>query len=284
MLAYAVLGGMPSYLEQFDSDATLGDNVCATILGGHTYLSEEPDWLLLRDLRRDAVYGSILRAVAGGNRKPSDIARAIGRASAQDVGSHLATLQDLSLIMREVPITEKGNPRSRSSLYFIADNYLDFWFRYVDPTRGAVSRGLGDELWRTAIEPELHRYASRPAFERACRDYLWRAAMAGALPEGLRFADVGSWWGMGDREIDVVAADERGMVTLAGSCKWTGEPVDVADYAALQRDAAAAGFPTETAWLALFSRSGFTERLKAIAEAQQPGRVWLVDLGMMYGG
>ncbi len=41
--------------------------------------------MLLEDLRRDFIYGSILRVVALGVHKPSAIARAIGKNSAQDV-------------------------------------------------------------------------------------------------------------------------------------------------------------------------------------------------------
>ena len=130
---YAVLGGMPSYLEQFDPDRSLDDNLLATALRRNTYLHEEPDWLLLEDLRRDVTYGSILRAIAIGQRRPSDIARSIGKQSAQDVSGPLRALLDLNLVRREVPITERELPLSRTSLYFLADNYLAFWYRYVDP-------------------------------------------------------------------------------------------------------------------------------------------------------
>jgi len=95
MEAYAILGGMPSYLEQFDPAASIEENVKATVLRRNTYLSEEPDWLLLEELRRDVTYGSILRAVAMGERKPSDI----GRQSAQDVAPALANLQDMGLLV-----------------------------------------------------------------------------------------------------------------------------------------------------------------------------------------
>lgn len=85
----------------------------------------------------------------------------------------------------------------------------------------------------------------------------------------------------------MVALDERGQTVLAGSCKWTNEPMDAGDYAALQRDLAiAAGalrpIDGEGPWLALFSREGFTERLRTLAAAQQPSPLLLVDLGAMY--
>jgi uncharacterized protein len=100
--------------------------------------------------------------------------------------------------------------------------------------------------------------------------------------------DVGTWWGAGDKEIDVVALDERGQTILAGSCKWTNEPLDVGDYAALQRHIAGAAEALKPVdgdgpWLALFSQEGFTERLQALATAQQPSRLLLVDLEAMYG-
>ena len=70
MEAYAILGGMPSYLEQFDPKQSIEENVKRTILRRNTYLSEEPDWLLLEDLRKDTLYGSIFRRLPEENANP----------------------------------------------------------------------------------------------------------------------------------------------------------------------------------------------------------------------
>ncbi len=288
MEAYAILGGMPSYLEQFDPGIGIAGNLMATVLRRNTYLSEEPNWLLLEDLRRDVTYGSILRAVAQGDRRPSEIAKTIGKGAAQDVAPQLTTLQEMGLLVREVPITERGQARSRNSLYFLADNYLDFWYRYVDPARSLIVRGLGARLWEQTIAPSLSQYVSRPAFERACRQFLWRVLASEARPASVAplaetgFTEVGTWWGVGDREIDVMATDMRGQVVLAGSCKWTEAAVDVREYAALQRDLTLAGLDGSDPVLVLFSRSGFTPRLTEIAAAQEPKRLVLVDLETMY--
>jgi AAA+ ATPase superfamily predicted ATPase len=282
MVSYAILGGMPAYLEQFEPGRSIEENVKATALRRNTYLSEEPEWLLLGELRRDITYASILRAVASGARRPSDIARAIGKDSAQDVAPQLVTLRQMGLLFREVPVTERSQPRSRNSLYWVADHYLDFWYRYVDPARSLVARGLGERLWERSIAPTLGECVSRPAFERACREYLWRALAGGLLPADLTFAEVGSWWGAGSLEIDVLATGERGQVALAGSCKWTGDPVDVREYAALQETLTLSRQETEAPYMALFSRSGFTERLRRIAAVQQPPRLLLIDVGIMY--
>ncbi|HEY3330760.1 MAG TPA: ATP-binding protein [Capsulimonadaceae bacterium] len=292
MEAYAILGGVPSYLEQFDSTKSIEHNVKSTVLRRNTYLSEEPDWLLLEDLRRDTVYGSILRVIARGERKPSDIARAIGKKSAQDVTSQMDHLRELGLVLREVPITEARQSRSRNSLYWIADPYLDFWYRFVDPAQSLIARGLGDRLWEQTIAPAFQQHISRPIFERACRQYLWRALTADTLPHDLLFTDIGTWWGASDKEIDIVAVDSHSKVVALGSCKWTNAPVDVSEYAAMLKDVALAAPDlgidaasvgrSDGPWLLMFSRSGFTERLTQLADPQANCRLILVPLDAMY--
>ena len=263
--AYAILGGMPSYLEQFDPDRDIEDNLLATALRRNTYLNEEPDWLLLEDLRRDVTYGSILRAIATGERRPSDIARAIGKQSAQDVSAQLEALLSLELIRREVPITERRQPRSRTSLYFLADHYLAFWYRYVDPGRSLIAQGLGERVL-ARIRASFHEHVARPPFEEVCRQFLWRAYTARALPPDLHFDAVGTWWN-GRHEIDVVAM-EANATTLVGSCKWTNARVGLRELQAL-RQAAAAGAdrlnPAPSCWFALFSREGFEADLVSLA-------------------
>jgi len=282
LTAYAVLGGMPSYLEQFDPALSIEGNVVATALRPNTYLAQEPEWLLLEDLRRDVLYGSVLRAIAHGERKPSDIARAIGKNSAQDISVQLGNLQELGLVVREVPVTEKGLTRSRNSLYFVADHYLNFWYRFVDPARSLVAQGLGARVWNRSINPNLSEFVSNPAFEWACRDYLWRCARAGAVPPDLHFSDVGPWWGGGDIEIDVLALDERREPVAAGSCKWTADPLGIAEWDALRRDLVRAGLDRPGLVHFLFSKSGFQPTLVDLARANPQSRIVLVSLDAMF--
>ena len=282
MTAYGVLGGMPSYLEQFDPRVSIEQNVRATILRPNTYLAQKPEWLLLEDLRRDVIYGSLLRAVAQGARKPSDIARAIGKDSAQDIGTHLSTLQELGLLVREIPITEKQQSRTRNSLYFLADNYLDFWYRFIDPARSLIAQDLGGQVWERQIAPMLDQHLSRPTFERACRSYLWRGLRAGTLPPELHFTEVGTWWGAGDVEIDMVAINETGAATAVGSSKWTNERVGLHEYDALRRDLTKSGIAQDNPTYFLFSREGFNEPLIEFAEKRTDSGLVLVSLETMY--
>jgi hypothetical protein len=97
----------------------------------------------------------------------------------------------------------------------------------------------------------------------------------------LHCVDVGSWWSAG-HEIDVVCVDENRIITLVGSCKWTQQPMDVKHYAELRQALDNAPTSVPQPYFALFSRTGFTPRLKELAADSE--RVWLVDLDRIYSG
>jgi hypothetical protein len=184
--------------------------------------------------------------------------------------------------VREVPITEKGQVRSRNSLYYISDHYLNFWYRFVDPARSLISQGLGGQLWMNDIQPKLAQYVSKPAFEWVARDYLWRALRMGILPGHLRFVDVGTWWGGGDIEMDVMAVNADRQPLIVGSCKWTSSSVGLAELDVLRRDVARAGFDTSGLHYALFSRSGFNQPFLDYVAEHPDERVMLVDVERLY--
>jgi AAA+ ATPase superfamily predicted ATPase len=279
--AYAVLGGLPSYLEQFDADRSLDENLLRTVLRPNTYLNQEPEWLLLQDLRSDIVYGSILRAIASGRRKPSEIAQAIGRRSAQDVAPQLEMLQALGLVTRQVSVTDRKVPRSRRSLYWLADNYLAFWYRYVDPLGRLIVQDRGD-LALARIKESFHEFVAIPPWEDVCRQYLWRALAREALPEGIEFTELGPWWD-DQSEIDIIALDGS-KASLAGSCKWTNAPMTTRDLYDLQSAVStAAGTldPLPAIWYALFSREGFEPVLQTIA-ANPSNRILLLTVDDLF--
>ena len=77
-------------------------------------------------------YFSIIKAIADGNHKLGKIAGALGQET-QALTPYLSTLADLGFIEKRTPVTEKNPEKSRKGLYFIADNFIRFWFRYVYP-------------------------------------------------------------------------------------------------------------------------------------------------------
>ncbi len=260
--AFACFGGIPAYLRFWEAGRSLADQVVATILTPGHFLFREAEELLRTEFHQEALYASILRAVAGGQERPSDIARAVGRHSADEIFDHLRRLQGLRLLRREVPITEWDRPRTQRVQYRLADPYLRFWFRYVLPYQSYLQLGNGDELWSDEIGPNLDEFVARTAWEEVCAQSLWRRQARGGL--SVRFAQLGRWWDNED-EVDLVGT-WSGRVTLVGECKWTTSPVDARVLAALQRKAHKLPLADSPLWV-LASRSGFHPDLHVQAAA-----------------
>ncbi len=283
---FAVFGGLPGYLAEIRPERDLWANVADLMLDPTARLAAEPEWYRYGDLRGDAVYASILRAIASGARQPSEIARAIGRHSASEVVFQLDRLCELGLVEREVPIHEREASRSRRARYRLSDHYVAFWYRYVDRLRHLIA-SYRPNVALAEIRGTFDRYVSSPAFEDVCRQFVHLAAVRGRLPEELAAGVVGSWWtarasgagnggeaeagaGKGD-EIDVVMLRE-GRTVLVGECKWSAAPVDMRTLSGLTatlRRGHAELRPVDRPWRALFSRSGFHPALQQLAKDPQ---------------
>ena len=260
--AYSVLGGVPAYLEQFDPDRSLLDNVEASILSKGEFLYEEPEFLLRQELREPATYMAILEAIAAGATRVTEIANAIGR-DASGLSRYLQNLARLALVERETPVTD---PDGRG-LYRLADDFLRFWFRYVAPNRGTLEQGRTAPV-RASISETLPTHTGR-TFEDVCRD----AVRSPAFP--IACARVGRWWYDGE-EIDVAGIDPRSETLLLGECKWTSRAVGpglLDDLEALAPDVRWRG-ADRTVEYALFARSGFSEDLQTLEAEREDLRLY----------
>ncbi len=114
---YAITGGVPKYMEFFQTDEPLVEQIRRVVLSKNGFLYEEPDFLLNEEVQTPINYFSVLKAISDGNHKLSKI----GMTMEQDTSAitpYLKTLIDLGFVIKNVPITEKNPERSRKSLYY----------------------------------------------------------------------------------------------------------------------------------------------------------------------
>jgi hypothetical protein len=130
---------VPRYWELAAEFRDPGEAVRALVLDPRGVLHEEPTRLLLDDLRDSAQAASILGLVAQGCHRLAEISGRIGK-PATSLTRPIHRLLDLELVRREIPFG--SSPRdSKRSLYRIADPFLRFWFRYVEPARSRLEAG-----------------------------------------------------------------------------------------------------------------------------------------------
>ncbi len=251
---YAVLGGVPAYLEQFDPEASVPDNIRERVLSKGTFLYEEPEFFLRQELREPATYMAILEAMAAGNTRVTEIANAIGR-DASGMSRYLQNLQRLEVVDKLVPVTE---PNRKQGIYTICDHFFEFWFRFASPNLSDLEQGNVDPVAKSVMSG-LNEHTSW-VFEDICR----QAVQHPNFP--ISVSRTGTWW-YDEEEIDVAAVSEDDERLVLGECKWTSSPVDDGLLTALEGKASSVRWRgvNRTEYLVLFSKSGFTESLRETA-------------------
>ena len=260
ILAYSILGGIPHYLKQFDSDVGIEENIKNNILIRGNVLYNEVEFLMRQELRETNIYNTLIATVAMGNTKLNDIYQKtqIDRAK---ISVYIKNLIDLNILNREFPVSDsiKSTASVQRGLYNIADNFFNFWYRFVFPNLSELEAGDVEGVYTYSIKPFIDSYASK-AFENVCIQYLRNKNIQGSLP--IRFKKIGRWWEK-DCEIDIFAFDEKDKYII-GECKWQSTKMGISDLEHLKGKIKK--LKVSEAYFYLFSKSGFNTELIKLAE------------------
>ena len=133
---YAFTGGVPKYVELFcDNHALTKDQMIEFMIRDNSPFIEEGSFLLIEEFGKNfGIYFSVLSAISSGFNTQSQIEQLIGVSS---VGGYLIKLtEDYGLIHKQRPVMAK--PNSLTVRYTIEDNFLRFWFKYIDKNRSII--------------------------------------------------------------------------------------------------------------------------------------------------
>jgi uncharacterized protein len=208
-LAYGIVGGMPAYLGRFDERVTLEENLLREVLRPEGYLFDEVHYLLHTELTNPSTYSSILAAVARGAERVGDVALAVG-VDSPTANKYLHVLRELRLVAREVPLTDPDPLRSRRGVYRIADRFVAFHFRHVQPHISLIEAGRGARVLEEFIRPDFPRLLEEARGELL----LDRLRHEAADLVGEEIADVGRHGGRAVRALARTVSG-RGIVVLA---------------------------------------------------------------------
>lgn len=262
---YAVTGGVPKYLEFFEDGRELTEQIKDAVLSKNGFLYEEPFFLLKSESMTAVNYFSIIKAIADGNHKIGKIAGVLGIESSK-LTPYLSTLSDLGFVEKRTPVTEKNPEKSRKGLYFIADNFIRFWFKYVYPYKGELELD-NMQIVLEEMKKDFETKFVAFAYEDICKDIFANLCKRGVVD--FVPSRIGAYWlndYTGDTEIDVMAVDNQNKRIFAGECKYHRNLVDAPVYYALKEKVLDAGeirksYPVYDVIYGVFSKSGFTQRM-----------------------
>ena len=269
-ILYALTGGVPKYLEFFEDKRSLKEQLIDVVLSKNGFLYEEPSFLLKSESMSGLNYFSIIKAIANGNHKLGKIASALNQETFF-LTPYLSTLIDLGFVEKRVPITESNPEKSRKGLYFIADNFIRFWFCYVYPYKGELELD-NIQIVLDEIDKDFKEKFVAFAYEDICKNIFVDLCKNNNI--SFNVSSIGSYWKndlSDDTEIDVAAIDHKNKQIFLGECKYHNKEVDVPVYFMLKEKVDNASeihkaFSGYNIIYGVFSKSGFTKRMMDIAK------------------
>ena len=182
---YMITGGVAKYVELLiDAKAFTREAQLSLVFEEFSPFIEEGKNLLIEELGKEhTMYFSILSLIASSKTSRPEIESILGRT----VGGYLDRLEvDYSLIKRVRPILSK--PHSRTIKYQISDNFLNFWFRFIDKHKSAIELE-NYEYVRRIVDREYATYSGR-VLERYFHELFKLSAS---------YSELGSYWERGNQ-------------------------------------------------------------------------------------
>ena len=252
-LIYGVTGGVPGYLEFMDPELPVEENIKRSFFDASSLLFDEPGNFLRREVRDPAYYNAVLKAIATGCSKNSEIAAEVGLETSACT-AYLKNLTTIGLVGKHTPVTEKAG---KKTVYEIEDSMFRFWYRFVPENLPLIQLGIVERFWRS-VAREIPLFMQK-VFEDICRQ--WVADRNGRNQLQANFVEVGRWWGLDpvskcDSALPILAYSDDNNA-LFGECVWSDEPTGADVLISLEDRSRLFRYPKR--YLYLFSRSGFTD-------------------------
>lgn len=255
---FSVTGGVPKYIELFKDEKNIFDSIEKNILNKQSFLYEEPIFLLEQEVGDIGTYFSIIKTIASGNHKLGKIAGTLS-VSQTSLTRYLKILIDLDLIERIVPITEKNPEKSKKGLYYIRDNFIQFWFKFIYPYRSYIEIEDTSFVMKKIKDNFIDNHVSF-VFEDICKEEVWHLNKQGKL--NFRILKLGKWWD-NSNEIDIIGINEDTKDILIGECKYLSTKVDTDVFYKLIEKGKDIDWNKNSRkeHYILFSKTGFTDHL-----------------------
>ena len=202
---YLVFGGVPYYLHFYDKKKNLMENLANSVLTKGRELYDEPLILLRNEFRESRTYRNILKHLALGYNSLGKLCSATGL-NKNNLTKYLATLEETDILQHIIPYGKK-----RKGIYKIKDNFFRFWFRFVYPHRDYLEM-LNMEPVKEKIESNIGDFMGE-SFEYMIIELIKSKLL---FPD---YSHVYKWW-YKDKELDILALNEKEKKALIGECKW----------------------------------------------------------------
>lgn len=265
---YSVLGGVPGYLDHWDTSGSIRDNIIRLILKKDGVLRKEASRFLKTSLRELPLYNTILSVLAEDEPKLNYLYNRTGFSRAK-ISVYIKNLIQMDVAEKYFSFEPKKKESTMKGLYGISDRFIHFWYKFVFPNLSALEFGDAESFYENYIKNEFYGFVEQ-TYGKVCREFLMLMNRYNKLPVSIQSPQI--FYGK-EGVIPLAAEGEKGEF-LVGTCKWSMEPVGNREFEELLKLTEQTG--QEADYYYLFSKEGFTSELTTIAMGVD--QIELIDL------
>ncbi len=214
--AYLVVGGFPEVARAWQPGQDLKGFLAGALADESSPLVATGRRILESEFPSETQARSILSVIGAGTRTYTAISNGTGIASTNLNGPLKTLIERKRIVEARLPLAA-GSSKDRR--YEIADPYLRFYLRFLDPNSIDIERGRS-RLVTPLIGRDWSTYRGR-AIEPLVREAIGNLLPDGRVP-GARYVG-GYWTRQNEPEIDLIGADKQdppAKVAFIGSIKW----------------------------------------------------------------
>ena len=211
---YGTIGGVPGYMELWDTKASYKENICRLVLDEKGALFSACTERISSELRELSVYNTILSAIARGYNKLNDLYLETGYSRAK-ISVYMKNLSHFDIVEKVISFETGGWENAKKGVYQIKDTFVNFWFKFVYSHLSDLYMMSSSDFFDRYIATELDGYMNR-YFRNVCMEYLLLLNQVGRTPFAIH--KMGTWVGKtGNIDIIAQSSDRRNIV---GFCNW----------------------------------------------------------------
>lgn len=218
--AYLVTGGFPGLLDEASRTSSTREFVRRSLVQKNSALVDQAQIRLAGELADSSTGELVLRTIGADEIGVVNFSRIAGELGGGITAQTTVTratdlLTEKGLVAVEYP---GGKRNSRLKRYRIADSYLRFWFRFVDPYLRQIEVDRTDVAIK-AFEAGFDTWRGKAIGPIAREGFLRLVARLGVPFESI--VSVDGWWDRRGRdEFDLIGSTRQGDVDAVGTVKW----------------------------------------------------------------
>ena len=194
-IIYLVTGGIPRYIEVLVNDQIFNEkSLIDFYFSENSPFIDEGKIILIEEFGKEyGTYFSILELMSEGRTSRSEIESILEK----NIGGYLDKLEiDYDLINKNRPVGAK--PTGKIQKYHIKDNFLKYWFRFIQKNRSALENNNYEYL-------KKYFYKNIPTYKGPILEKLFQEI----FKEKSEFNIIGNYWERGNlNEIDLIAIND----------------------------------------------------------------------------